>query len=306
MGRVFVSYSWKQGEWVWDRLVPVLKASGIEILIDRERFKAGVDIVGQMDNTQDQAMQHVLCLSAEYLASKACQHEMRRAIASDPKFSKGNIIPLQLDTTPLPKELTGSRLTTPKPLWIGLADDRKPEPWRELLIASKGDLGTCPVLWLEARDQTRQQLQQRKSVCLHVMNERANWRALMDNVLEGLQRPARKLDLDQGATKTRAGFVNCILDRPVRRLPAGDPGSELVELDVEVRAMASSLTLAISHFDHMSSQFKADADLFDVLRYLIMDARKLVLFVQTRTPFAALLPGDHRLSKIDIKTVELP
>jgi hypothetical protein len=80
----------------------------------------------------------------------------------------------------------------------------------------------------------------------------------------------------------------------------------LVELDAAVTAMTSSLTLAVRHFDHMSSQFKADADLFDVLRNLIMDARKLVLFVQTRTPFATLLPGDHRLSKIDIKTVELP
>ena len=306
MRTVFVSYSWKQGEWVWDRLVPVLKAGGIEVLIDRDRFKAGKDILGQMDKTQDQAGQHVLCLSAEYLASTACHHEMRRAIASDPKFSKGSIIPLRLDTTPLPKELAGSRLTTPKPLWINFADDRKPEPWRGLLTASKGDLGTCPVRWLEARDQTRDQLEHRKSVCLHVVNEKANWRALMDDVLESLQRPARQLDLDQGATKTRASFVNCVLDKPAHHLPAGGPGFELVELDVAVRAMTSSLTLAIRHFDHMSSQFKADADLFDVLRNLIMDARKLVLFVQTRTPFATLLPGDHRLSKIDIKTVELP
>jgi hypothetical protein len=70
--------------------------------------------------------------------------------------------------------------------------------------------------------------------------------------------------------------------------------------------MTSGITLAIRHFDHMSAQFKADTDLFDVLRNLIMDVRKLVLLVQTRTPFATLLPGDHKLSKIDIKTVELP
>jgi hypothetical protein len=305
MSRVFVSYSWKQGKWVWDRLVPVLKAGGIEPLVDRERFKAGKDILGQMDKTQDQATQHVVCLSAEYLKSVACQHEMRRAIASDPDFSKGNIIPLRLDMTPLPKELTARRLTTPKPLWINFADGRKPEPWRELLTASKGDLGTCAVRWLEARDQTRHQLEHRKSVCLHVVNEKANWRALMGDVLESLQRPARQLDLDQGATKTRAGFVNSILGKPAHSLPIGGPGFELVELDVAVRGMPGGFTLAISHFDHMSSQFKADADLFDVLRNLIMDTRKLVLFVQTRTPFATLLPGDHRLSKIDIKTVEL-
>jgi hypothetical protein len=45
--------------------------------------------------------------------------------------------------------------------------------------ASTGDLGTCPVRWLEARDQTRAQLEHRKSVCLHVVNEKANWRALV-------------------------------------------------------------------------------------------------------------------------------
>ena len=95
MGKVFVSYSWKQGGWVWDRLVPVLRAGGIEVLIDRERFKAGKDILGQMNKTQGQAGQHVLCLSAKYLVSTACQHEMRRAIASDPDFSKGKIIPLR-------------------------------------------------------------------------------------------------------------------------------------------------------------------------------------------------------------------
>ena len=40
MGKVFVSYSGKQSGWVWDRLVPVLRAGGIEVLIDRERFKS--------------------------------------------------------------------------------------------------------------------------------------------------------------------------------------------------------------------------------------------------------------------------
>jgi hypothetical protein len=49
MAKVFVSYCHKQGQWVWDRLVPVLNAGAAEVLIDRERFEAGKAIEGQMD-----------------------------------------------------------------------------------------------------------------------------------------------------------------------------------------------------------------------------------------------------------------
>jgi hypothetical protein len=36
-----------------------------------------------------------------------------------------------------------------------------------------------------------------------------------------------------------------------------------------------------------------------------METRKLVLLVHSRRPFATLLPPDHPLSTIDVKTVEL-
>ena len=97
----------------------------------------------------------------------------------------------------------------------------------------------------------------------------------MDDVLERLQTPARQVDLDRGATKTRVGFINCILGKPARHLPTDDAGFDLVELDEAVQAMTSGLTLAIRHFDHMSANFRADADLFDVLQNLIMDAARV-------------------------------
>lgn len=53
--KVIVSYSHKQGEWVLDRLVPVLKAGGAEVLIDEERFTAGKAVRGQTDAVQAQA-----------------------------------------------------------------------------------------------------------------------------------------------------------------------------------------------------------------------------------------------------------
>ena len=64
--RVFVSYCHSQGPWVLDRLVPVLRAGGAEVLIDRERFEAGRGVRGQMDATQDGAEIDVLILSPDY------------------------------------------------------------------------------------------------------------------------------------------------------------------------------------------------------------------------------------------------
>lgn len=66
--RIFVSYRHSQGDWVWERLVPCLKAGGAEVLIDRERFRIGKALPGQMDALQDQADRHLLVLSLEYLA----------------------------------------------------------------------------------------------------------------------------------------------------------------------------------------------------------------------------------------------
>ncbi len=86
MTRTFISYCHQQGNWVWGRLSPCLKAGGAEVLIDRERFEVGKALIGQMDALQDQADQHLLVLSADYLSSPYCRHEMDRAIALDPDF----------------------------------------------------------------------------------------------------------------------------------------------------------------------------------------------------------------------------
>jgi TIR domain len=69
---VFVSYSRHQSDWVWERLVPVLRAGGAGILIDREQFEAARAVYKQMDDVQDRADLNILVFSPEYLASKPC------------------------------------------------------------------------------------------------------------------------------------------------------------------------------------------------------------------------------------------
>ena len=139
MAGVFVSYCHAQGEWVWDRLVPVLKAGGAEVLIDRERFEAGKAIFGQMDAVQDQAERQLLVLSPEYLASKPCTHEMKRAIDLDPDFNQGIVIPGLRADCKLP-----NNIKRPNPLYVDLRDDRQDEPWDKLLAACGADLGSPP------------------------------------------------------------------------------------------------------------------------------------------------------------------
>ena len=113
MKRVFVSYSWAQGDWVWDRLYPCLVAGGAEVLIDRRRFVAGLALFDQIDKTQDSAEIHVLVLSQDYLASAACRHEMERAIALDPDFQHGRVIPVLRVDCDLPDEIR-----RPNPLYV--------------------------------------------------------------------------------------------------------------------------------------------------------------------------------------------
>ena len=98
--KVFISYSWRKKEWfewVWDRLKPVLDAGGAEVLIDRDYFKAGVELVGQMDGLVDDADVCLLVLTEGYLESESCRHEMERAIGKDPGFKGGEVVPFKID-----------------------------------------------------------------------------------------------------------------------------------------------------------------------------------------------------------------
>src|SRR5271157_1916901 len=74
---VFISYGRKQCEWVWDRLVPCLKAGGADVLVDREQFKAARALNRQMDEVQKKADVSILVFSPDYLKSKPCQREMK-------------------------------------------------------------------------------------------------------------------------------------------------------------------------------------------------------------------------------------
>src|SRR5271165_1329853 len=134
---VFISYSRKQGEWVWDRLVPCLQAGGAEVLFDKEEFEAARALKQQEEDVQGRADLNLLVLSPDYLASKYCQREMQRAIERDPKFEKGITIPVLRIECNLPPAIT-----RPDPLYVDLRNDQNADSWDLLLARCDADLGT--------------------------------------------------------------------------------------------------------------------------------------------------------------------
>lgn len=232
MAKVFVSYSHKEGDWVWGRLVPVLRAGDAEVLIDKERFRVGAAVVGQMDKTQRTADVHLLCLSSDYLASEACRHEMERAIACDPSFMRaldprvkcGVVVPIRLDEASLP-----AAIADPAPLWADMRDDTKAEPWRLLLDRCDADLGLPAPHWLAARDETVRYLRRGQSLNLLVRRDGIRWRPLITDIQENYVADLGWVDLLDPLTSTRDGLLNNILSQLGAREKVRQPPNDLAD-----------------------------------------------------------------------------
>lgn len=295
---IFVSYSRKQGDWVRDHLCPVLRAGGAHVLIDVHRFQAGVAVYQQMDAIQDQAEIHLLVLSPDYLASDPCLHEMKRAVAADPSFSKGCVLPVVREACTLPPEVK-----IPNPLYVKLIDDSKGDQWDLVTTKCGADLGVSAVEWLRAREQVRDALLDGKSVNLVVQGS-PDRKGLLGQLREDLGGLAI-VDLASGATVGRQSLITQILHELGMNHEAGKPPNDLRDLHTCVMAAPSPVRLAFRHFDILKSRpNNYKEDFFSTLKFLV-EERKLVLLIESRAPYATLLPDANSLSKIQMKAVEL-
>ncbi len=300
MTKVFVSYNHQQRAWVWDRLAPCLKAGGAEVLIDRERFEVGEPVVGQMNAIQDQADKHLLVLSPEYVNSKYCRHEMNRALKGV-KSQPGRVVPVLRHTCNLPKAFSGWNPL----LYADLQDDQQADPWNRLLQQCDATcLGASAPDWLAARDGIVRYLQRNQSVNL-VVQGHVNWRGLIDHIAHDHLADLAVVNLEDPDTTSRRGLLTTIGTALGARAALPDEPRDLAAFSDYLKARSPVARVTLTHFDLAPFRPYYDVDLFASLRYWIMDARKVVILAQSRTPFGTLLPRPHPLSDIDIKTVEL-
>jgi len=294
--KVFVSYSHHQGKWVRERLVPVLKAAGVEVIIDKERFEAGISVYRQMDEEQAGAERTVAVLSGEYLLSEACKHELKRGVAADPAFVKGYLIPVRRGECELPGEIKG-----PNPIYVDLRDDRNAGQWSLLLKGCGGDLGAEAPDWLAARDEIVRCLRDQRSVNL-VVSGRAEWRGLIEHVKDEHFPDMGVIDLNSGATASRRGLVQEILRAVGRSTEVPASPEDLVVLANAFPKNGRHL-LALVRFDRFEERKDYGMDLLLALRNLI-EGRHLVLLVESRTPLDAMAPTSSPWTPL-VRTVEL-
>ena len=299
--KVFVSYSHADGDWVWSRLVTSLKASGVEVLIDRDRFQPGGGVYRQMDATQDQADRHVLVLSATYAVSVPCQHEMIRAIATDPGFHHHKVLPIRRDGTPIPAALSGADPMLYSDLRLD-PDIQTADTWDKLLGQCGTLLGAPVPHFLAVRDDIAGLLLENHSVNL-VVDRGIRWHGLIDDLVGRPDLRLGLLDLFKGGAETRHGFVNSALEQLGA---AAVPRQNHLAHFSRVLGTLGQRRLALQNFDIVAQRPEYDVDLFAALLYEVRQVRTIVLLLQSHVPVANLAPSGHQWSiDLGLYTVNL-
>ena len=220
---IFVSYSHNQSDWVHHNLILILRAAGAKILVDIDHFKAGQTVIGQMDSLQATAHRHLLLITADYLASAYCRHEMEQAIRMDPGFAASKVLPVKLDGTPLPPKLAGKGGLGSGSLYVDLRDDSKTAPWDLLLNSCDLSLsGTDAPTWLSALNKAKRHLERNESVNLVVKNRDVNWRLWFDQLKHTRFGKLAAVDLENPHAVPRNGLIEEIL-KATRRSHAKVP-----------------------------------------------------------------------------------
>ena len=236
-------------------------------------------------------------------------HEMTHAISQDPMFVKalkgqvkrGLVVPIRLDDAEWPPEMT-----TPNPLFADLRNSiNEADSWLLILNSCQVELGTSALSWLAARDDIERYLKRGQSVNLLVQRKGIAWEFLIENIVNDRLAPMAWIDLQEPTTNTRHGLLKRILERLGARENVRKAPNDLADFERILGTMPKPSRIAVCNFDLAPHRRSYGLDLYASLRWMITHTRQIILLVESRTPFNALLPRDNPLSKIDIKTVRL-
>lgn len=101
----FISYSHRDADWVWEWLVPRLKAAGLTIATDQETFEIGVPSLINMENAVAASRHTILVLTPAYLASEWTMFEQILTQTHDPVGLRQRAIPVLLKPCDMPKRI---------------------------------------------------------------------------------------------------------------------------------------------------------------------------------------------------------
>ena len=299
--RIFVSYSHAQKDWVWEKLVPCLRAAGADVCLDSGRREARIGAFGCMDAEQDSAGLNLLVLSPEYLAGPDCMHEMQRAFSRDPDLSNGSILIVHRVECDLPRRIDGS-----KPFYFDLRDDGDAAAWDRLLDACGVELGTPAPDWFAARDGLVASLAHGRSAHLVVRGE-PRWRQMVGRVRTILEKKHGKrlgiVDLSDPATISRQGFVAHLL-RACGSLHSAPQAPDDLGVLSDVLCAQSNAVIAILDFD-LALQRDYGYDLYVLLRTHVVEFRSLSVLILTREECGAEFSPNHPLMSLDMTTIPL-
>lgn len=102
---VFISYAFADRAWVWQWLVPRLKAAGLSICIDRECFEPGAPVVDEIERAIRESRRILAVLSPAWVESEWAAFEGLLVQHGDPAARWRRLIPVLIEPCEPPERI---------------------------------------------------------------------------------------------------------------------------------------------------------------------------------------------------------
>jgi hypothetical protein len=189
---------------------------------------------------------------------------------------------------------------------VDLRDGARDDARDKLLAACGSSLGTNASHWLAVRDQLCECLKHNRSVNLIVSGNNVAWRGLIDHLARDCFPGLVRVDLHSARTIDRPVLLQEMLSGGTIATVLPAAPRDLARFQEIIEARPGVTLLVLKHFD-LARYREYGIDFLSTLRYLVTEVRKLVVLIQSRTPFLSLVPEEHRvvLSSLILEHIEL-